>query len=106
MPLRKSKLPMRPRARLMLLLGEQLIRDETIAVFELVKNAYDADATRVRIKMSDVEEEEGGRIIVEDNGHGMNWKTVTTVYLEPGTDYRVKQRKSKNPRRATSAGRE
>lgn len=98
MPLRKTKLPMRPRARLMLLLGEQLIRDETIAVFELVKNAYDADATRVRIKMSDVEEEEGGRIIVEDNGYGMNWKTVTTVYLEPGTDYRAKQRKSKRPK--------
>ena len=34
-----------PMLRLLTLLGEQLICDANLAVFELVKNAYDADAT-------------------------------------------------------------
>jgi len=37
----------RPRARLLQLLGDQLIRDPRIGVFELVKNAYDADSPSV-----------------------------------------------------------
>jgi hypothetical protein len=41
----------RPEARLLLLLGDQLIRDPGIAVFELVKNAYDADSPNARIAM-------------------------------------------------------
>lgn len=44
----------RPRARLMLLLGDELIRDAGIAVFELVKNAYDADATRCDVTLEEV----------------------------------------------------
>lgn len=39
----------RPKALLMVLLGEQLIKNHTLALFELVKNAYDADASRVDI---------------------------------------------------------
>ena len=35
----------RPKARIMVLLGEQLIKNHTLALFELVKNAYDADAS-------------------------------------------------------------
>lgn len=34
----------RPYARLLTMLGDQLIKNETIALTELVKNAYDADA--------------------------------------------------------------
>lgn len=39
-------LALRPRARILRTLGEELISNETVAVIELVKNAYDADATR------------------------------------------------------------
>lgn len=34
----------RPRARIMKTLGEELISSDTVAVIELVKNAYDAGA--------------------------------------------------------------
>jgi hypothetical protein len=34
----------RARARLLALLGDQLIGSDQLAVFELVKNAYDADS--------------------------------------------------------------
>lgn len=36
----------RPRAELLLQLGEQLIKNESIALIELIKNSYDADAKK------------------------------------------------------------
>jgi signal transduction histidine kinase len=83
----------RPRARLMLLLGDQLIRDAGIAVFELVKNAYDADATTCEVTLFSVNEEsEESRIVVQDDGHGMDINTVRNIWLEPGTEHRKKQK--------------
>ena len=41
----------RPTARLLQLLGDELIASPRLAVFELVKNAYDADATRASIQL-------------------------------------------------------
>ena len=73
------------RARLMLLLGEQLITDEVAAVSELVKNSYDADATKVFVTFFHVSEPGEGRIIIKDNGHGMTLQTVLSSWLELGT---------------------
>jgi len=75
-------------------LGDQLVRDPNIAVFELVKNAYDADASKVIITMRNVTEPHRGEIIIEDDGCGMDWETVVGTWLEPGTDCRSKQRKA------------
>ncbi len=83
----------RPRARLMLLLGDQLIRDAGIAVFELVKNAYDADATTCKVTLKEIDKnDETAQVIVQDNGCGMDLSTVTGVWLEPGTENRKKQK--------------
>jgi len=82
----------KPRARLLLLLGDQLIRDPGIAVFELVKNAYDADSPDCTVTMSSVSDRIAGQIVVEDSGIGMDLETITKVWLEPGTDFRSKQR--------------
>ena len=90
--LKSSKIPFRPRARLLLLLGDQLIRDAKIAVFELVKNAYDADAAKAKVTMSNITDPRNGLIAVEDSGTGMDYETVTNVWLEPGTDFRAGQR--------------
>lgn len=89
---KSSKLPFRPRARLLLLLGDQLIRDPGIAVFELVKNAYDADAPQAKVTMSNLTDPARSAIIVEDSGIGMDFDTVTNIWLEPGTEYRAQQR--------------
>ena len=91
---RTEKLPFKPRARMLLLLGDQLIRDAGIAVFELVKNAYDADSPNAKVTMSHVTDIDHGKIVIEDLGTGMDFDTVTNVWLEPGTDYRVQQRKA------------
>lgn len=88
------RLPFKPRARMLILLGDQLIRDSGIAVFELVKNAYDADAQHAWVTLSNVKDRHSGQVIVEDDGSGMNWDQVVNVWLEPGTDYRQQQKSS------------
>lgn len=82
----------RPRARIMHLLGDQLIRDANIAVFELVKNAYDADASECVVTMLDIDNQNKGIIAIEDDGDGMTYETVTGVWLEPGTEFRSQQK--------------
>ncbi|MGV8120413.1 MAG: ATP-binding protein [Candidatus Xenobiia bacterium LiM19] len=92
---KKNTYIFRPRARLMLLLGDQLIKDSGIAIFEMVKNAYDADATRCNITLQNVvNADDTSKIIIEDDGHGMDFHTVTNVWLEPATEYRKDQRET------------
>ena len=46
----KGQLPLRPKARIIKTIGEELISNEIVAVLELVKNCYDAKAKQVKIK--------------------------------------------------------
>ena len=57
--MKTRKVGFKPRARLLLLLGDQLIRDPGVAVFELVKNAFDADSPSATVTMSRVEDPAG-----------------------------------------------
>jgi hypothetical protein len=81
----------KPRARLLLQLGNQLIKDEGLALFELVKNSYDADATYSNVSLNEIDKKNIGEIIISDNGLGMNYQLVTNHWLEPGTDIKEKQ---------------
>ncbi|WP_299531819.1 ATP-binding protein [Ulvibacterium sp.] len=81
----------RPRARLLKQLGDQLIKNESIALIELVKNSYDADASKVDIYMENVDSDEKGVIIIEDDGFGMSAKIVEDVWMEPGSDFKSKK---------------
>ena len=76
----------KPRARLLLQLGDQLIRSENIAVVELVKNAYDADAKKCEVVLNNVDSLDTGEIMLQDNGIGMTPEIVRNVWLEPGAD--------------------
>jgi signal transduction histidine kinase len=76
---------MRPRARLISLIGDELISDEPVAVVELVKNAYDADATRVDITFRGENPLAPDELVIKDDGVGMSLDTVLTGWLEPGT---------------------
>ena len=82
--------PFRPRARLLQLLGDELIGSPRLAVFELVKNAYDADANEVLVQLNLVEGE--SMIVVTDDGQGMSLELLQSVWLVPGNDHRHKQR--------------
>lgn len=81
----------KPRARLLLQLGDQLIKNESIALLELAKNAYDADASKVDIVMRHPESMEEGTIEIEDDGFGMTPDIVENVWLEPGSNYKQEQ---------------
>ncbi|WP_354230244.1 sensor histidine kinase [Arthrobacter bambusae] len=79
---------LRPRARLVHTLGSDLISNERIALIELVKNSYDADASHVVIEFSGSFENGEGSIAVWDNGHGMSLETVKNVWSEIATPFR------------------
>lgn len=86
---KKGTFPFKPRARLLLQLGDQLIRNESIALMELVKNSYDADSSKVEVILENIDNKNRGKIIVEDNGYGMNLDTVVNVWMEPGSDFKT-----------------
>jgi len=73
---------MRPRARIISLIGDELISDESVAMVELVKNAYDADATSVYVIF---DADDPNNLTISDNGVGMTLETVMTGWFEPGT---------------------
>ena len=75
-----TEMPFKPRAQLLLQLGEQLIRNESIAVLELIKNAYDADAKKVSITMNDIDCPEAGVITINDDGTGMDINIVKNMF--------------------------
>jgi signal transduction histidine kinase len=87
----KDSFRFRPKARILRLLGDQLIGNPRLAIFELVKNAFDADAENVTVTLSDLGSE-NGTISIRDDGDGMNLHTIENVWFVPGADYREKQR--------------
>jgi signal transduction histidine kinase len=96
------ELAFRPRARLITILGHDLIGDQTVGLLELVKNAYDADASHVRVELLDLFDHRKATIIVQDDGCGMTAEDLETRWLSPAVD--VKER-AKKERRRTPRGR-
>lgn len=90
MTLRKKTgtISFRPRARLLKLIGEELISDDVVAVSELVKNAHDADAATVTVAMRGVAGQHG-EIEVRDDGCGMDLETLLSKWMEPAASTKV-----------------
>jgi len=78
----------KPKAHILTLLGEELIKSPVMAIYELIKNSYDADAKEVNVYFRDIDNLENGAIIVEDNGTGLTEDVIENVWLEPGSDFR------------------
>ena len=66
-------------------LGERLVGRQYIALAELVKNSYDADASRVEIRIQD------DCIEVSDNGHGMTYEDFESRWMRVGSTHKVKE---------------
>lgn len=101
----RKNLRFRPRARLMTTLGLELINNDTVALAELVKNAFDADAQFVLIRITGEVTEDGsikaktGAIQILDDGHGMDEATINSTWLEPATGFRRKSSRTQRGRR-------
>ncbi len=81
-------LTFRPKAHILTLLGEELIKDPVMAIYELVKNSYDADARKVEVFFNSITDLSNANIIVKDSGVGMTIDILENVWLEPGTAFR------------------
>ena len=97
-PIQKDTSILRPRARIIKTIGEELISDDKVALLELVKNSYDADSSIITIKIAgrvvvvkDGKNEikkiikEGGSITIYDDGCGMSLETIKKSWMEPAT---------------------
>ncbi|MBR9863894.1 MAG: ATP-binding protein [Rhodobacteraceae bacterium] len=89
-----SKEVFKPRARLLQHLGDQLIGTPRLAVFELVKNGYDADASCVRVAIEGIGSKSPS-ISIRDDGVGMSPETVRKIWLVIAHDHKEKQLQKK-----------
>ena len=88
----------RPAGRHILTIGRDLIQDPYAAVVELVKNAYDADATLVTVSFNKNILKKQIEITVEDNGFGMTRDVVVNHWMVPSTGNKQKNQKSPSGR--------
>jgi signal transduction histidine kinase len=62
------------------LIGSELITDNFVAIFELVKNSFDADASEVKITFENIYSSKA-KIIIQDNGKGMDYDDLLNKWL-------------------------
>lgn len=80
------------------LIGRDLITDRITALFELVKNCYDANATEVTISFHDVKSQNSkSSITIKDNGIGMSFSDIENKWMVIGTSNKRDARLSPEP---------
>jgi signal transduction histidine kinase len=85
-------------ARLILQLGRDSIKSHTTALVELIKNSYDADATKVEVEIFS-NRGQNNLIRVADNGFGMTEKDIDNHWLRIGYSEKTLSKMSKKGRR-------
>jgi hypothetical protein len=71
-------------ARVAMQLGRESISNSMIAITELVKNAYDADATQVTVRFRGLDTADS-MLVISDNGSGMSRKALREQWMVIGT---------------------
>jgi signal transduction histidine kinase len=87
--------PLKANLHILRLLGDELIGSPRLAVFELVKNAYDADAELVTVRID--LESDSRTISIKDNGCGMSLDTIRNGWLQIGTPLKRAYRGNRTP---------
>jgi signal transduction histidine kinase len=73
-------------------LGERLVTRNYIALAELIKNAYDADATQIKVRFVNAKKGgSAGQIQIIDNGHGMSFQEVRDHWMRIATTSKVRK---------------
>ncbi|MBK6623292.1 MAG: ATP-binding protein [Saprospirales bacterium] len=73
----------KPKAHILRLLGEELIKSPIMAIYELVKNSYDADSSFVNVNFFNIQDKTNAIVTIEDNGTGLTSDVIENVWLEP-----------------------
>ena len=84
-----KKIPFFISSRTIRMLGRENVSSSIIALTELIKNGYDADAETVTLTLKKASQQKG-QIIIEDDGEGMNFNQLKNNWMVVGTD--VKER--------------
>ena len=80
------------------LLGRELITDRITALFELVKNCYDANAENVLVKFENINpRSDKSKISIIDDGIGMSFEDVQDKWMVIGTSSKRKAKQSPPP---------
>ncbi len=87
------------------LLGRELITDRITALFELVKNSYDANAENVSIEFYNVNKiSNDSKIIIRDDGIGMTLDDIRSKWMVIGTNNKRQYKYSPAPYNRTLVG--
>ena len=78
--LKEGELPFSIEGRVLRELGERLVKTPEVAIVELIKNSYDAEATECWIDFAPPKE-----ICISDNGHGMTLDQFGEGWMRVGT---------------------
>ena len=78
--LKRGALSFTIEGRILRELGERLVKRPEVAIVELIKNAYDADATECTVDLKTTTS-----IAVTDNGSGMTMATFSSGWMRIGT---------------------
>lgn len=85
-------------ARVAMQLGRESISSSIVAILELVKNAYDADAENVWIDFTELQGFEPS-LVIQDDGTGMSLEQVKNNWMIIGTNNKVIRRSSSRKKR-------
>lgn len=97
---KSGELRPRPYARLMTMLSDQLIKNNVVALTELAKNSYDADATWVQIRIGNMynlgkdglKSKDKPFVEIEDDGDGMSFETIRDCWMNPASPEKLIRR--------------
>ena len=99
----KTSHKLKVKSHILSLLGDELIGNDGLAVFELIKNSYDADSELVTVELNDLNMPDGN-IVVSDNGVGMSKKILEDIWCVIGTDYKRGKNRTLSAKNRASLG--
>ena len=88
------------------IIGKELINDDNVAVMELVKNSYDAGASKVEVEFKNLTslEQKNHEILIVDNGEGMSEKDILDKWLNLAYSIKRVQKAQNNRLQAGNKG--
>lgn len=88
---KQNDLHFKTNVQLKSIIGKDLINDDNIAILELVKNSFDADAKQVKVKYFNLKKNDDkyidhfssntSRLVIQDDGIGMNINDIRDKWL-------------------------
>ena len=109
-----NELHFKTNVQLKSIIGKDLINDDNIAILELVKNSFDADAKRVNVTYLNLKDNDDeltpsfsnktSRLIIQDDGLGMDLEDIQDKWLNIAYSEKKSNKKQHNRRMAGAKG--